>query len=235
MIETSVRGPVAGVASAVSRAQDQGRRDAECDAERGTTPHSRNDPSHATAQGPLLDPAPELTPRSLFSPGQASSVRRPASPTLRMGWVVLFNRRLTARPLRLVQVSAGSTQSLLRPGGPVRLGPGRPARSGCLSHDRPDRLAARIDARRVGRDVQLQHFRGENRWQSGKGISGPVKSGQVQFPARRAAETGSHQAASTGAKSSEGSPRAPNSHELSLSPAPSHEIPRALWAADEGQ
>ena len=36
-------------------------------------------------------------------------------------------------------------------------------------------------------------------------------------------------------KSSEGSPRAPNSHELSLSPAPSHEIPRVLWAADEGQ
>ena len=26
-----------------------------------------------------------------------------------------------------------------------------------------------------------------------------------------------------------------DSHELSLSPAPSHEIPRVLWAADEGQ
>ena len=34
------------------------------------------------------------------------------------------------------------------------------------------------------------------------------------------------------------SPRVPtptNSRELSLSPAPSHEIPRVLWAADEGQ
>ena len=31
-------------------------------------------------------------------------------------------------------------------------------------------------------------------------------------------------------------PRTPaNSHELSLSPAPSHELPRVLWAADEGK
>ena len=34
-----------------------------------------------------------------------------------------------------------------------------------------------------------------------------------------------------GAKSSEG----PNSHELSLIPSPSYELPRVLWAADEGQ